>query len=171
MADAFLCTFFGGLDIKCGLAAYVFLNDWDGEDYIMEKEKRLSVTPIALGLATAIGVYLALLMLAAYLTVSGGLDETRTEQATWVCACLAAFGGAMMVPRRGRKATTLPLLGAAAFWTCVSMIGLLVSDTPDLNGVLGLLAASALGGLFATGLVRRKKGKRIKQHKTARSRR
>ena len=64
-----------------------------------------------------------------------------------------------------------PLLAAAAFWVCVSLIGLLASDAPDLNGVLGLLAASALGGLLAAGLARREKGKRAKRHKTPRSRR
>ena len=67
MVGAFLRTFFGGLDIKCGPAAYVLLNDWDGEGYGMEK-KRLSVRPIMLGLATAMGAYLVLLTLAAYLT-------------------------------------------------------------------------------------------------------
>ena len=171
MAGAFLRTFFGGLDIKCGPAAYVLLNDWDGEGYSMEKEKRLPVRLIALGLATAMGAYLVLLTLAAYLTVSGRLDEVRIGQAVWACACLSAFGGAMMTLRGKRGAAAPPLLGAAAFWVCVSLIGLLASDAPDLNGVLGLLAASALGGLLAAGLARREKGKRAKRHKTPRSRR
>ena len=65
----------------------------------------------------------------------------------------------------------LRLLAAAAFWVCVSLFGLLASDAPDLNGVLGLLTASALGGLLAAGLARREKGKRAKRHKTPRSRR
>ena len=43
----------------------------------MEKEKRLPVRPIMLGLAAAMGVYLVLLTLVAYLTVSGRLDEVR----------------------------------------------------------------------------------------------
>ena len=170
MVGAFLRTFFEGLDIKCSLAAYALLNDRDGEGYGMEK-KRLSVRPIMLGLATAMGAYLVLLTLAAYLTVSGRLDEVRIGQAVWACACLAAFGGAMMTLRGKRGAAALPLLAAAAFWVCVSLIGLLASDTPDLNGVLGLLAASALGGLLAAGLARREKGKRAKRHKTPRSRR
>lgn len=135
----------------------------------MEK-KRLSVRPIMLGLATAMGAYLVLLTLAAYLTVSGRLDEVRIGQAVWACACLAAFGGAMMT-LRGKRGAALPLLAAAAFWVCVSLIGLLASDAPDLNGVLGLLTASALGGLLAAGLARREKGKRAKRHKTPRSRR
>lgn len=170
MAGAFLRTFFEGLDIKCSLAAYALLNDRDGEGYGMEK-KRLSVRPIMLGLATAMGAYLVLLTLAAYLTVSGRLDEARIGQTAWACACLAAFGGAMIASREKRGAAVLPLLGAAAFWVCVSLIGLLASDAPDLNGVLGLLAASALGGLLAAGLARREKGKRTKRHKTLRSRR
>lgn len=135
----------------------------------MEK-KRLSVRPIALGLATAMGAYLVLLTLAAYLTVSGRLDEVRIGQAVWACACLSAFGGAMMT-LRGKRGAALPLLAAAAFWVCVSLLGLLASDAPDLNGVLGLLTASALGGLLAAGLARREKGKRAKRHKTPRSRR
>lgn len=170
MAGAFLRTFFEGLDIKCSLAAYALLNDRDGEGYGMEK-KRLSVRPIMLGLATAMGAYLVLLTLTAYLTVSGRLDEARIGQTAWACACLAAFGGAMIASREKRGAAVLPLLGAAAFWVCVSLIGLLASDAPDLNGVLGLLAASALGGLLAAGLARREKGKRTKRHKTLRSRR
>lgn len=170
MVGAFLCTFFEGLDIKCSLAAYALLNDRDGEDYGMEK-KRLSVRPIMLGLATAMGAYLVLLTLTAYLTVSGRLDEARIGQTAWACACLAAFGGAMIASREKRGAAVLPLLGATAFWVCVSLIGLLASDAPDLNGVLGLLAASALGGLLAAGLARREKGKRTKRHKTLRSRR
>ena len=170
MAGAFLRTFFEGLDIKCSLAAYALLNDWDGEGYGMEK-KRLSVRPIMLGLATAMGAYLVLLTLAAYLTVSGRLDEVRIGQAVWVCACLSAFGGAMMALRGKRGAAAPPLLAAAAFWVCVSLLGLLASDAPDLNGVLGLLTASALGGLLAAGLARREKGKRAKRHKTPRSRR
>lgn len=136
----------------------------------MEK-KRLSVRPIMLGLTTAMGAYLVLLTLAAYLTVSGRLDEARIGQTAWACACLAAFGGAMIASRGKRGTAVLPLLGAAAFWVCVSLIGLLASDAPDLNGVLGLLAASALGGLLAAGLARREKGKRTKRHKTLRSRR
>lgn len=36
-----------------------------------------------LGLATAMGAYLVLLTLAAYLTVSGRLDEVRIGQAVW----------------------------------------------------------------------------------------
>ena len=171
MAGAFLRTFFGGLDIKCGPAAYALLNDWDGEGYSMEKEKRLPVRPLALGLAAAMGVYLVLLTLTAYLTVSGRLDEVRIGQTAWACACLAAFGGAMTASWGKRGTAVLPLLGAAAFWVCVSLIGLLASDAPDLNGVLGLLAASALGGLLAVGLARRGKGKRAKRHKTPRSRR
>ena len=171
MVGAFLRTFFGGLDIKCGPAAYALLNDWDGEGYSMEKEKRLSVRPIMLGLAAAMGVYLVLLTLTAYLTVSGRLDEVRIGQAVWACACLSAFGGAMMTLRGKRGVAALPLLAAAAFWVCVSLIGLLASDAPDLNGVLGLLTASALGGLLAAGLARREKGKRAKRHKTPRSRR
>ena len=136
----------------------------------MEK-KRLSVRPIMLGLATAMGAYLVLLTLTAYLTVSGRLDEARIGQTAWACACLAAFGGAMIASREKRGAAVLPLLGAAAFWACTSLIGLLASDAPDLNGVLGLLAASALGGLLAAGLARRERGKRAKRHKTPRSRR
>ena len=179
MVGAFLRTFFEGLDIKCSLAAYALLNDRDGEGYGMEK-KRLSVRPIMLGLATAMGAYLVLLTLAAlinllcvpaYLTVSGRLDEVRIGQAVWACACLSVFGGAMMTLRGKRGVAALPLLAAAAFWVCVSLIGLLASDAPDLNGALGLLAASALGGLLAAGLARREKGKRAKRHKTPRSRR
>lgn len=170
MAGAFLRTFFEGLDIKCSLAAYALLNDRDGEGYGMEK-KRLSVRPIMLGLATAMGAYLVLLTLTAYLTVSGRLDEARIGQTAWACACLAAFGGAMIASREKRGAAVLPLLGAAAFWVCVSLLGLLASDAPDLNGMLGLLAASALGGLLAAGLARREKGRRAKRHKTPRSRR
>ena len=170
MVGAFLRTFFEGLDIKCSLAAYALLNDWDGEGYGVEK-RRLSVRPIMLGLATAMGAYLVLLTLTAYLTVSGRLDEARIGQTAWACACLAAFGGAMIASREKRGAAVLPLLGAAAFWVCVSLLGLLASDAPDLNGVLGLLAASALGGLLAAGLARREKGKRAKRHKTPRSRR
>ncbi len=170
MVGAFLRTFFEGLDIKCGFAAYALFNDWNGEGYGMEK-KGLPVRPIVLGLATAMGAYLALLTLAAYLTVSGRLDEVRMGQAVWVCACLSAFGGAMMTLRGGRGTAALPLLGAAAFWACVSLIGLLASDTLDLNGMMGLLATSAFGGLLAVGLARRKKGKRAKRHKTPRSRR
>ena len=124
-----------------------------------------------LGLATAMGTYLVLLTLAAYLTVSGSLDEARIGQTAWACACLAAFGGAMRASRGKRGTAVLPLLGAAAFWACVSLLGLLASDAPDLNGVLRLLTASALGGLLAAGLVRREKGKRAKRHKTPRSRR
>ena len=122
----------------------------------MEK-KRLSVRPIVLGLATAMGAYLVLLTLAAYLTVSGRQDEVRIGQAVWACACLSAFGGAMMTLRGKRGVAALPLLATAAFWACVSLLGLLASDAPDLNGVLGLLAASALGGLRAAGLARREK--------------
>ena len=170
MVGAFLRTFFEGLDIKCSLAAYALLNDRDGEGYGMEK-KRLPVRPIVLGLATAMGAYLVLLTLAAYLTVSGRLDEVRIGQAVWACTCLSAFGGAMIASREKRGAAVLPLLGAAAFWVCVSLIGLLASDTPDMNGMLRLLAASALGGLLAVGLARRGKGKRTKRHKTPRSRR
>ena len=157
MVGAFLRTFFGGLDIKCGTAAYVLSNDWDGEGYGMEK-KRLSVRPIMLGLATAMGAYLVLLTLAAYLTVSGRLDEVRIGQAVWVCACLSAFGGAMMTLRGKRGGAALPLLAAAAFWVCVSLLGLLASDAPDMNGMLRLLTASALGGLLAAGLARRDVG-------------
>lgn len=170
MVGAFLRTFFEGLDIKCSLAAYALLNDRDGEGYGMEK-KRLSVRPIMLGLATAMGAYLVLLTLAAYLTVSGRLDEARIGQAVWACACLSAFGGAMIASREKRGAAVLPLLGAAAFWVCVSLLGLLASDAPDMNGMLRLLTASALGGLLAVGLARRGKGKRTKRHKTPRSRR
>lgn len=170
MAGAFLRTFFEGLDIKCSLAAYALLNDWDGEGYGVEK-RRLSVRPIMLGLATAMGAYLVLLTLAAYLTVSGRLDEARIGQTAWACACLAAFGGAMIASREKRRTAVLPLLGAAAFWVCVSLIGLLASDVPDMNGMLRLLAASALGGLLAAGLARRERGKRAKRHKTPRSRR
>ncbi len=170
MVGAFLRTFFEGLDIKCSLAAYALLNDRDGEGYGMEK-KRLSVRPIMLGLATAMGAYLVLLTLTAYLTVSGRLDEARIGQTAWACACLAAFGGAMIASREKRGAAVLPLLGTAAFWVCVSLIGLLASDAPDMNGMLGLLAASALGGLLVAGLARREKGKRAKRHKTPRSRR
>ena len=136
----------------------------------MEK-KRLPVRPIVLGLATAMGAYLVLLTLAAYLTVSGRLDEVRIGQAVWACACLSAFGGAMIASREKRGAAVLPLLGAAAFWVCVSLLGLLASDAPDMNGMLRLLTASALGGLLAVGLARRGKGKRTKRHKTPRSRR
>ena len=170
MVGAFLRTFFEGLDIKCSLAAYALLNDRDGEGYGMEK-KQLSVRPIMLGLATAMGAYLVLLTLAAYLTVSGRLDEARIGQTAWACACLAAFGGAMIASREKRRTAVLPLLGAAAFWVCVSLIGLLASDAPDMNRMLRLLAASALGGLLAAGLARRERGKRAKRHKTPRSRR
>ena len=170
MVGAFLRTFFEGLDIKCSPAAYALLNDRDGEGYGMEK-KRLPVRPIMLGLATAMGAYLVLLTLAAYLTVSGRLDEVRIGQAVWACACLSAFGGAMIASREKRGTAVLPLLGAAAFWVCVSLLGLLASDAPDMNGMLRLLTASALGGLLAVGLARRGKGKRTKRHKTPRSRR
>ena len=169
MVGAFLRTFFEGLDIKCSLAAYALLNDRDGEGYGMEK-KRLPVRPIMLGLATAMGAYLVLLTLAAYLTVSGRLDEARIGQTAWACACLAAFSGAMIASQEKRVAA-LPLLAAAAFWVCVSLLGLLASDAPDMNGMLRLLTASALGGLLAAGLARREKGKRAKRHKTPRSRR
>ena len=169
MVGAFLHTFFEGLDIKCSLAAYALLNDRDGEGYGMEK-KRLPVRPIALGLAAAMGAYLVLLTLTAYLTVSGRLDEARIGQTAWACACLAAFSGAMIASQEKRVAA-LPLLAAAAFWVCVSLLGLLASDAPELNGVRGLLTASALGGLLAAGLARREKGKRAKRHKTPRSRR
>ena len=170
MVGAFLRTFFEGLDIKCSLAAYALLNDRDGEGYGMEK-KRLPARPIMLGLASAMGAYLVLLTLAAYLTVSGRLDEARIGQTAWACACLAAFGGAMIASREKRRTAVLPLLGAAAFWVCVSLIGLLASDAPDMNRMLRLLAASALGGLLAAGLARRERGKRAKRHKTPRSRR
>ena len=113
MVGAFLRTFFEGLDIKCSLAAYALLNDRDGEGYGMEK-KRLSVRPIMLGLATAMGAYLVLLTLAAYLTVSGRLDEVRIGQVVWACACLSAFGGAMMTLRGKRGVAALPLLSELA---------------------------------------------------------
>ena len=120
MVGAFLRTFFEGLDIKCSLAAYALLNDRDGEGYGMEK-KRLPVRPIVLGLATAMGAYLVLLTLTAYLTVSGRLDEARIGQTAWACACLAAFGGAMIASREKRGAAVLPLLGVlgvrVADWT------------------------------------------------------
>ena len=74
----------------------------------MEK-KRLSVRPIMLGLAAAMGAYLVLLTLTAYLTVSGRLDEVRIGQAVWACACLSVFGGAMMTLRGKRGAAALPL--------------------------------------------------------------
>ena len=90
------------------------------------------------------GAYLVLLTLAAYLTVSGRLDEVRIGQAVWACACLSVFGGAMMTLRGKRGVAALPLLAAAAFWVCVSLFGLLASDAPDLNGVLGLLTAGCL---------------------------
>ena len=80
-----------------------------GEGYGMEK-KRLSVRPIMLGLTTAMGAYLVLLTLAAYLTVSGRLDEVRIGQAVWACACLAAFGGAMTASGEKRGTAVLPLL-------------------------------------------------------------
>ena len=137
----------------------------------MEKQKRLPERPIMLRLAAAMGVYLVLLTLVAYLTVSGRLDEVRIGRAVWACACLSAFGGAMMTLRGKRGAAALPLLAASAFWVCVSLIGLLASATPDMNGMLGLLTASVLGGLLAAGLARREKGKRAKRHKTPRSRR
>ena len=120
----------------------------------MEK-KRLSVRPIVLGLATAMGAYLVLLTLAAYLTVSGRLDEVRIGQAVWACACLSAFGGAMMTLRGKRGVAALPLLATAAFWACVSLLGLLASDAPDLNGAgaaRGVCAwRAACGGTCAAG--------------------
>ena len=138
----------------------------------MEWEKRLPVRPVALGLAAAMGVYLVLLTLAAYLTVSGRLDEVRIGRAVWACACLSAFGGAMMTLRENGGGSAAAAWLAAAFWVCVSLLGLLASDAPDLNGVLGLLAASALGGLlFAGGLHGGRRENGQSDIKTPRSRR
>ena len=117
----------------------------------MEK-KRLSVRPIMLGLATAMGAYLVLLTLAAYLTVRGRLDEVRIGQAVWACACLSAFGGAMMTLRGKRGVAALPLLAAAAFWVCVSLLGLLASDAPDLNGCWGCSRRLHLAGCLRRDL-------------------
>lgn len=130
MVGAFLRTFFEGLDIKCSLAAYALLNDRDGEGYGMEK-KRLPVRPIMLGLATAMGAYLVLLTLAAYLTVSGRLDEVRIGQAVWACACLSAFGGAMMTLRGKRGGS-----GAAAAWRC-GVLGMRVAARAARVGCAG----------------------------------
>jgi len=121
----------------------------------MEK-KRLSVRPIVLGLATAMGAYLVMLTLAAYLTVSGRLDEVRIGQAVWACACLSAFGGAMMTLRGKRGVAALPLLATAAFWACVSLLGLLASDAagPEwgAGAARGVCAwRAACGGTCAAG--------------------
>ena len=137
----------------------------------MEKERGLPVRPAALGLAAAMGAYLALLALMAYLTVSGRLSEGLTGRAVWLCALLAAFVGAVTASRGKQGTKALPLICAAAFWASVSLIGLLAFGTPELNGVLSLLAASALGGLLAVGLMRRGRGKRAKRRKASRSRR
>lgn len=136
----------------------------------MEKEKKLPVRAVGFGTAAAMGVYLLLLALTAYLTVSGRVGETRTEHAVWLCACLASFVGAWTAAGVGGRGSA-PLLASAAFWAVPVLFGALSGEESWPHRALFLFAAAAVGTLLASALMRGRKGKRGRRRRTANARR
>ncbi len=136
----------------------------------MEKEKKLPVRPVGLGAAVAMGVYLALLALTAYLTVSGRVGEGQTERAVWLCACLASFAGVWTAALSGGRGA-VSMLAGLSFWAAVALIGAVAGEEALLPRMLSLLAAALIGTLPAALLTRRKRGKRGRRRKAANGRR
>lgn len=136
----------------------------------MEKEKKLPVRPIGLGAAVAMGLYLALLALIAYLTVSGRVGEAQTERAVWLCFALASFVGVWTAAVSGGRGAASMLAGAV-LWAAVVLLGVLVGGEASMSRALSLSAAAAVGTMPAALLTRGKKGKRGKRRKAANGRR
>lgn len=136
----------------------------------MEKEKKLPVRPVEIGAAVAMSVYLALLVLTAYLTVSGRAGEAQTERAVWLCACLASFVGVWTAAITGGRGA-VSLLAGAAFWVLLALFGVLIGKEASMPRALSLLAATAVGTLLAALLTRDKRGKRGKRRRTVNGRR
>lgn len=136
----------------------------------MEKEGKLQVRPVGLGAAVAMGVYLALLLLTAYLTVSGRVGEAQTEHAVWLCACLASFAGVWTAAATGGRGA-VSMLAGAVFWAAVALLGTLIGEETSLSRMLSLLAAVAVGALLASLLTREKRGRRGKRRRAANGRR
>jgi len=136
----------------------------------MEKERRVLGKSVWLGAAASFGAYLLLLLLASYLTVSGRVGESMMPQCVWLCAGLASLLGALTAARGAGRSITPVLLGTAVFWVSVLILGFLASNALSLSSAAALLAASAAGALPVL-LLTGQRGKRIKRHKTTRSRR
>ena len=136
----------------------------------MEKEKKLPVRAVGLGAAAAMGVYLLLLTLAAYLTVSGRVGEAQTGYMVWLCAALASFIGTWTAAAAGGRGA-VSMLAGALFWAVPAVIAAFISEGSSLPRALSLLAAAAVGALIASALTRGKKGRRARRRRTANVRR
>lgn len=136
----------------------------------MEKEKKLPVKAVGIGTAAALGTYLLLLALTAYLTVSGRLGEGQTARAVWVCGVLAALVGAMTAGGRGGSAAAK--LGASGgFAATVLLPGLFADEGLSPRGAAALLASVLFGALLSLLLTRRGKGRRARRRRGTNARR
>ncbi len=136
----------------------------------MEKGKRPDGRSICFGAAVSMGAYLLLLMLAAYLTLSGRVDEALSGRTVWLCACIAAFAGAVTAARK-RRSGTAALLCAGIFGGSLLLIGFLTQDALEPYGAGAMLAAVAAGALLSLLLLRRKSERKGKRRKAVRARR
>lgn len=103
---------------------------------------------------------LALLLLAALLTVKGVISEAYTEQCVWGITALSAFFAAALCGRKTAKKLLLTTLASAIFYAEIILIGLLLCDTISAARALFLLVPSMLGGgaaLTAFGSGKRKR--------------
>lgn len=136
----------------------------------MEKEKKLAVKAVGIGTAAALGAYLLLLTLTAYLTVSGRLGEGQTAHAVWVCGVLAALIGAMTAG--GRRGSTGAKLGASGgFAAAVLLPGLFAEEGLSARSAAALLASVLFGALLSLLLTRRGKGRRGRRRRGTNTRR
>lgn len=137
----------------------------------MEKGKRVPVKAVAAGTAAALGAYLLLLALTAYLTVSGRLGEEQTARVVFACGTLAALLGALTASWGKRGSTGVKAGAAGAFAAAVLLIGFLAGEGISPHGAAGLLASALLGALLSLLLTRHGKGRHGRRRRGTNARR
>ena len=121
-----------------------------------------------IGTGASLAIYFVLLLLSAYLTVSGKIPESAASKLVLFAALISAFGGATAV---SRKKTGSQIFIALIFWVCVLLMGFICNDTISVERALWLLAASATGGMLSLFLFNRIGGKKGRKKKARHSHR
>lgn len=137
----------------------------------MEKGKRLNGKAIGVGAVVSLCAYLLMILLLAWLTVSGRISETHTAGAILLCAGSASMIGALAASRGNGGGAVQGVLSVAAFCAVLLLAGCLAEETIVWRRMAHLAAAAMGGGVLSVLLMRRGGGGRKKRHRGLRSRR
>ena len=125
--------------------------------------KRVKKT--ALGAASALAVYVALLACISALLTRGTVEEARLGLFVWIFACIASFLGCRLGATGESEPAVSIALCAAVFWALVQLLGFLTCDGLEPSRSVALLLPILAGAAIAYLLRRGKKKRRNEKGK------